>query len=112
MLSSRSGPSRRRAQSGHGKAGPSKWQRFSGPGGDVSRILDPAPRVDRDVSGSWHVRYLNAAAARKTYTCPGCRRQIPPGVAHYVVWQTDSLFGDAQAIADRRHWHLKCWDGR
>lgn len=101
-----------RPQSGHGKAGPSKWQRAGIPGGDVSRTLDPAPRTETDRFGEWLVRYVPGSGARKTYTCPGCRRQIPLGLAHYVVWRTDHLFGDARGLDERRHWHLKCWETR
>lgn len=103
----------RRTQTGHGKAGPSKWQRSSGAGyGDISRILDPSPRIDSDVSGQWYVQYIAAASARKTYVCPGCSRPVAVGVAHYVVWKHDHLFGEERAIGERRHWHVKCWDIR
>ncbi|MGK4187242.1 ATP/GTP-binding protein [Kocuria koreensis] len=111
MARSRRNP--RRTQSGHGKAGPSKWQRFSGSsGGDISRALDPAPRIERDELGEWYVRYVPASGARKPYTCPGCGRGIPVGTAHYVVWKNDHLFGDQRAIEDRRHWHARCWEIR
>ncbi len=111
MAPSRPRRTGRSSQSGHGKAGPSKWQRQL-PGGDISRILDPAPRIERDAEGEWHVRHVPASGARKVYTCPGCGRSIPVGVAHVVVWRTDALFGDRRAVEERRHWHQKCWRGR
>ncbi|SIM00464.1 Uncharacterised protein [Mycobacteroides abscessus subsp. abscessus] len=109
---SRSRSSRPRRQLGHGKAGPSKWQRSAPGGGDISRVLEPAPRVERDRFGSWAVRFIPAVNARKTYTCPGCTRPIAPGTAHCVVWRTDHLFGDERGIEERRHWHLRCWETR
>jgi|GEM_PF-249842 len=109
----RSRKSSHRPQTGHGKAGPSKWQRNAVlGGGDISRVLDPAPRIDTDVSGQWFVQYISATSARKTYVCPGCRRNVAVGSAHYVVWKNDHLFGKQRAIEERRHWHLKCWDIR
>lgn len=101
----------RRTQSGHGKAGPSKWQRLTDQArGDISRTLDPAPRLESDAHGEWFVRFVPVSRARKAYTCPGCRRQVPPGTAHYVVWRNDHIFGDQRAIEERRHWHTKCWE--
>ncbi|WP_129658006.1 ATP/GTP-binding protein [Rothia uropygialis] len=109
MAGSRRTP--RRAQSGHGKAGPSKWQKFSDlTGGDISRALEPQPRIERDSGGEWYVRYVPASGARKTYTCPGCGRRIAVGSAHYVVWRNDHIFGEQRAIEERRHWHSRCWD--
>ncbi|HEX9856074.1 MAG TPA: hypothetical protein VGC47_12240 [Acidimicrobiia bacterium] len=40
--------------------------------------------------------------ARKTYLCPGCEKQIEPGVGHLVV--VPDLAPDL-----RRHWHRGCW---
>ena len=36
--------------------------------------------------------------AVKTYRCPGCDHEIPPGQGHEVVVPLD-------APEDRRHWH-------
>ena len=99
-------------QSGHGKAGPSKWQRGAPAGGDVSRMLRPGPRLESDSRGTWEVRFIPADSAVKVYTCPGCSRPIPAGVAHLVVLQADSIFGDAYAVSERRHWHQRCWRAR
>ncbi|QSB06940.1 hypothetical protein JQS30_03380 [Natronoglycomyces albus] len=56
--------------------------------------------------GRWNVRRIAAAAAEKTYRCPGCNQEIRPGVAHVVAW-ADAGDGD-----DRRHWHSSCWEMR
>ncbi len=55
--------------------------------------------------GTWTVRAVTAAAARKTYRCPGCEHQIPPGTAHTLAWPDDE-------VDDRRHWHTPCWRSR
>jgi len=36
--------------------------------------------------------------AVKTYRCPGCDHEIPPGIGHEVVVPRD-------APHERRHWH-------
>ena len=56
-----------------------------------------SPRGRAD--GDWLVRHVRPANAVKTYTCPGCGRSIPPGIAHLVVWQQDSLLGARSAGA-------------
>ena len=76
------------------------------------RVLEPAPTVERSADGDWLVRHVRPANAVKTYTCPGCGRSIPPGIAHLVVWQQDSLLGARSAFEDRRHWHERCWRTR
>jgi hypothetical protein len=60
--------------------------------------------------GEWMVR--TASPARKTYVCPGCGRDIPPGMASVVAWQADGITGDEAAIEARRHWHPGCWRER
>jgi hypothetical protein len=42
----------------------------------------------------------------KTYRCPGCDHEIPPGTAHIVAWAVEG------GEDDRRHWHTGCWRGR
>ncbi|WP_314028734.1 hypothetical protein [Corynebacterium argentoratense] len=54
------------------------------------------------------VRYMGAAAAKKTYICPGCNQTIPPGIRHVVAWPQQSGRGGD----DRRHWHSACWNRR
>ncbi len=39
------------------------------------------------------------------YVCPGCNRDIAPGLGHYVAIP-------AEAPDLRRHWHYACWDRR
>lgn len=48
------------------------------------------------------VRHVQPYEAVKTYRCPGCDHEIPPGLGHEVVVPLDSP-------ADRRHWHTGCW---
>jgi hypothetical protein len=48
------------------------------------------------------VRHVQPYQAVKTYRCPGCDHEIPPGVGHEVVVPR-------RAPADRRHWHSGCW---
>ncbi len=48
------------------------------------------------------VRHVQPYQAVKTYRCPGCDHEIPPGVGHEVVVP--------RADPDeRRHWHTSCW---
>jgi hypothetical protein len=84
----------------------------------------PAPERDPELArfgvpihesapdGEWSVRTITERNAAKNYTCPGCNTVIPPGLAHLVVWREDSLFGTEAALADRRHWHNRCWRSR
>ncbi|GGH59121.1 ATP/GTP-binding protein [Rothia aerolata] len=101
-----------RKRSSNSGPAPSKWQKTPGGGRDISRILDPAPKVEHAADGDWFVQYMPAVNAVKTYKCPECSRNIPPGVAHLVVWQEDHLFGRERAVEERRHWHQHCWDTR
>ncbi len=65
-------------------------------------------RAESGPDGDWLVRNVSATQATKTYRCPGCDHEIQPGVAHVVVWPADEV----GTIADRRHWHLGCWQAR
>jgi hypothetical protein len=51
------------------------------------------------------VRFIQAPAAVKTYLCPGCHREIPPGTFHLVA-----VPGEDPDL--RRHWHKGCWEKR
>jgi hypothetical protein len=64
--------------------------------------------VHADRDGEWLVRAIPGDAATKTYRCPGCDQEIPPGVPHLVVWPAD----ERGAPDDRRHWHTGCWRAR
>ena len=57
----------------------------------------------------WTVQPIRPERALKIYHCPGCGRDITPGVAHVAVWRADSIMGEDAALADRRHWHTPCW---
>ncbi|EFM48183.1 hypothetical protein HMPREF0299_5359 [Corynebacterium matruchotii ATCC 14266] len=54
------------------------------------------------------MRTMGSHAAVKTYVCPGCNQNIPPGVAHIVAWPKDA----GRGAEDRRHWHKACWERR
>ncbi|MGC0422959.1 hypothetical protein ABIA38_008504 [Embleya sp. AB8] len=56
--------------------------------------------------GDWLVRPISGQAATKTYRCPGCDHEIPPGVPHLVAWSADGR------VEERRHWHRPCWNSR
>ncbi|GAA1451895.1 hypothetical protein JOF45_000856 [Nesterenkonia lacusekhoensis] len=95
---------------GKGRRGSSKWQREHRPlsAGTFAPGGISAGTVKRR-GREYHVRWISAAAAQKSYTCPGCHLEIPPAVPHVVVWPADSLFGDEYAAGERRHWHRHCW---
>lgn len=63
----------------------------TGPGGEEYRVAIPRP-------------------TDKSYTCPGCRQEIPPQAQHIVAWAADGLFGPEVAAHERRHWHTRCWN--
>jgi hypothetical protein len=69
-------------------------------------------RPESGSDGEWAVRTVAALAAVKSYLCPGCNQEIPPGTAHVVAWRTDHVLGEAAGVADRRHWHSGCWRHR
>jgi hypothetical protein len=48
------------------------------------------------------VQHVQPYQAVKTYRCPGCDHEIPPGLGHEVVFPR----GTPQ---ERRHWHTGCW---
>ena len=87
--------------------------------GRPARPPEPAPlrleltgwrRTDSRSGAEWAVQPVTADRAAKTYSCPGCGRGITPGTAHVVVWRADDIRGEEAAIADRRHWHRRCWE--
>ena len=75
----------------------------------LDRLLAGWKRTETRRGVTWTVQPVNAAAAQKTYTCPGCGREVAPGVAHVVVWRADGVLGDAADLAARRHRHTTCW---
>lgn len=76
---------------------------------DVERIMVGSRRTEVRASGEWTVQPIGEAAALKTYLCPGCSREIPPGTAHIVAWRADGILGPDVDVAARRHWHTHCW---
>lgn len=76
---------------------------------DVERIRGGALRIEAKRDGDWNVQPQRASTAVKVYLCPGCGLEIEPGVAHLVAWRADGIFGEADDLAGRRHWHTHCW---
>ena len=60
------------------------------------------------------VRRVTGSAARKPYTCPGCRQQIRPATPHTVAWPVvpTTFARGAEGLDERRHWHNACWTAR
>ena len=75
----------------------------------LDHLLAGWKRTETRRGVTWTVQPVSAASAQKTYTCPGCGRDVSPGVAHVVVWRADGVLGDAADLAARRHWHTNCW---
>lgn len=77
--------------------------------GDVTRLARGGARTESRRGGEWFVRDISAHRSEKTYRCPECGTDVPPGQAHVVAWSAEHLFGDEAAIRDRRHYHTHCW---
>lgn len=92
--------------------GSSRSKASAPPEPDLERTRLGLPLRESAPDGEWSVRRITERNAAKTYTCPGCNSFILPGIAHLVVWREDSLFGAETALADRRHWHVRCWQTR
>ncbi|MGL4743577.1 MAG: hypothetical protein ACRCXL_04205 [Dermatophilaceae bacterium] len=56
----------------------------------------------------FHVRRLTGVGATREYRCPGCHQEVLVGTPHVVVWPAEGIGG----IAERRHWHARCWSAR
>lgn len=76
---------------------------------DLDRALGGLRR-ESGADGQWSVRTVRGGD--KTYRCPGCQQEIPPGTAHVVAWSDDHLLGAQAGLDDRRHWHRACWERR
>lgn len=76
---------------------------------DLQRALFDSLRTETRRDGMWNVQPVAPASAVKSYVCPGCGLEVPPGQSHIVAWRADGLMGDAADIAARRHWHSHCW---
>jgi hypothetical protein len=64
-------------------------------------------RHETGPDGDWVVRAVPGGATEKTYRCPGCDQEIRPGTPHLVAWPAYT-----PGLAERRHWHSPCWEGR
>lgn len=76
---------------------------------NIERLKTGFRKRETKRGAMYSVQPISAQAAKKDYLCPGCTITITPGVAHVVVWRDDSILGDDNAVADRRHWHTHCW---
>ena len=76
---------------------------------DIERLTFGWRHTESKRGVSYTVQPISAANARKSYSCPGCGREVVPGAEHVAVWRAESIFGDDSALADRRHWHTHCW---
>lgn len=81
-----------RQKSGRGGGGPK-------PKRNPTRMPDPSDVEDAEI------RFVQPYEATKPYLCPGCNRQIAPGLGHMVAIPPD-------APDLRRHWHRGCWNNR
>ncbi len=78
---------------------------------DSSTVFRGSARTETGRDGlSWTVRTVSGG--EKSYTCPGCHQSIGPGVEHVVAWTDEHLFGHEAGLAERRHWHSRCWSSR
>jgi hypothetical protein len=76
---------------------------------DLTRVMFGALHIESKRGALWNVQSISAASAVKVYTCPGCGLEIIPGTQHVVAWRADGLMGEADDLAQRRHWHSHCW---
>lgn len=76
---------------------------------DFARLRAGLRRTETKRGVAWTVQPIAPERALKEYTCPGCHTVVPIGQAHLVAWPAEHLFGDAQGVAERRHWHSHCW---
>lgn len=75
---------------------------------NVARLTGGGVRQEVHSDGAWHVRYVRARDDARSYLCPGCLQQVGADVPHVVAWPADGVGG----LADRRHWHTRCWEAR
>lgn len=88
----------------------SNRRRPDGDGGEsFDRLVSGWKRTETRRGTEWTVQPVSATQAVKAYTCPGCGRTVPVGVAHLVAWRADGVMGAQADLAGRRHWHSHCW---
>lgn len=101
------------ARSRRGRGGGRPWQQPPSNDDDdrdpFAHLRDGLRRTEHRRGTAWTVQPISAARALKAYACPGCGRDVAPGVAHVAVWRADFVLGDEQALDGRRHWHTHCW---
>lgn len=68
-------------------------------------VSPPETRVTHE-GRPFFVRRIPGASAQKVYVCPWCEDRIPVGEPHVVAWPAEERDG----LAQRRHWHSRCWD--
>jgi hypothetical protein len=78
----------------------------SGVGSGAGLPIGPE-RHELGPDGDWVVRLIAGGASAKSYRCPGCDQEIPPGTAHLVAWPAL-----VPGPSERRHWHRPCWEQR
>ncbi len=74
---------------------------------DMSRLSSLPRRQTGPGGAEFTVRHVQGGD--KSYTCPGCHRQVPPGTPHVVAWPNESLLSADRGPQERRHWHTSCW---
>lgn len=75
---------------------------------DIGRVFAGRARTETRRGLLWNVQPVSGSP-EKTYVCPGCHLVVPEGTAHVVAWRADGLMGEADDLAQRRHWHTHCW---
>lgn len=60
--------------------------------------------------GGQEYQVSRISGSAKSYTCPGCHREIPPGTPHVVAWLSEGRFWEETGVGARRHWHSACFD--
>ncbi len=94
MPARRRAAERRRAEAGRSRGSRPRKKRSGRP-----RPPDPSDQPDTVT------RFVQPYDAVKSYLCPGCQQEIPPGMGHLVAVPPD-------APDLRRHWHRGCWANR
>ncbi|MEM9134188.1 MAG: hypothetical protein AAF962_15985 [Actinomycetota bacterium] len=87
------------------KAGPKRKKAGGKTSGRKAATKAAARRPDPSDTPDTEVRFIQPYEATKSYLCPGCNGEIPPGQGHLVAVPPD-------APDLRRHWHRGCWMNR
>ncbi|MBX3090942.1 MAG: hypothetical protein KF801_00355 [Cryobacterium sp.] len=76
---------------------------------ELQRALYGTLRTESRRGVLWNVQPVSGSSAVKSYVCPGCGLEVPPGQQHTVAWRADGIMGEAADVSARRHWHNHCW---